>query len=448
MKVSYPTKVQLLPKKTYPVMFTRGRIHKQKTLRYLPPAVRADLIVVTAFCEAKDLLAALKAEHDFVPHHLLVFPDDFRLVRKRYLTAKWLQACGADRFMFLDDDLTLSVLTPDIRYKSTRVDPGPGLFEAAWANMDRLWSKYNGVGISASSRNNYNFIKPETLVRGSYVHLNAKSGGFFGYTTTKFLSSLGFAEDRALLQDIAYVDLLSNIIVLNEWGPICRVYNMAWATEFDVKKESGGMNVYRNKKNNGVAFLLMLLLLPGAFSRKPGSEERFDDMIKINRQAWTPVVDWKEHQLCPTVWLDSVYQELRILGVSDSKGFAGLFHTKKAGEYALYLLRKLRSLAGENTPAIVLDQSTDVKQLRRAMREVMNGQPRPTVLGQNLPTKLRVAARTLMLAISHSTLKNWREVGGGVDLEPELAEAYHAFARNLTESTAKVPLVSEKRSLF
>lgn len=410
MRVNYPATSGLLPNKTYPVMFTRGRVHKQKTLKYLPDSLRQILIVVTSQCEAKDLLAAYKAEHDFVPMVLLVFPDEYRLVRKRYLTVKWLQSCGADRFMFMDDDLALSVLMKEGRYKSARVDPAPNQLFKAWNKLDRLWTRYHGIGVSASSRNNYNFIKPETLVNGSYVHENTKSGGFFGYEVKKFLKCFAFAEEHELLQDIAYIDLLSNIITLNEQGRICRVYDIAWATEFDVKKESGGMNVYRNARNNGVAFLLMLLLLPGAFSRKEGSEDRFDDMIHINRHAWTPVLEWKEAKITQEVWMDSVYTELKFLGVSGQTEFEALFHSKKAGKYAGSLMRKLQAFSGQGgTTMEISSLNPDLPTMVNFIRNEVESGRAVKLVGDPSNSKVTSKAACEFIAeVNRRILYNWR----------------------------------------
>jgi hypothetical protein len=405
-----PQTVPLKRGVTYPILFTRGRVDRQKTITYLSKKILKDLIVVTSASEKEDLVASLEKKYSVMPKAVISFPDSFRLVKKRCLTVKWLETCGVSHFIFLDDDLSLTVLDENLRYRTTRSASGSELFLESWRDLDKLWGTYKGIGAAASSRVNYNFVVPERLHKGLYVQDNARSGGFLGYEVESFLSSLDFVYKNDLLQNIAYLDLLSNGVIIAQGQKICRVYNIAWSTNFDQEVTSGGMNLYRNPRNNGVAFLILLLTLPGCFSRKPGTEQVFVNMMKIHRQFSKSVFDWKTSNIDPEAWLRGVTQELNLLGYSSSKDARLDFTSKKAFDYITYLLKKLRFWVMA-APFIVNESNLErlVFGVNLALEE---GRCFKIELDPSLPKIIKPAFEDYILKVYRVFLRKWRELPG------------------------------------
>ncbi len=402
--------MQLNPKETYIILFTRGRIHKQKTLKYFTPELIARTIVVTCASELQPLKEAL-SELGVKPMGFKAFPDDYRLIKKRYFMVKWLYKHGCKQFLFTDDDASLQVLI-DGRYKSTRTEPGQVALNKFWDRLPGIWSDYEGIGFAASSRNNLNFLTEERRhSTGLYVHENTKNACMFGYKTAGFLERFEFLEKHELLQDVAYMDLMSNFLTLQD-STYVRLYDVAWATNYDADPNSGGMNKYRNTATNNKAVALLHILFPGCMSLAKGSDVVTFDTGKVNRHAWKPVSEWKPEKFQWLAWYHTCMMLLTRLGKPDE-----VFPSVKSRIYLQSLIRKLSAMAGKdpkftleigNGTTVLHGVTNDPEKVRQKVRFLIRaGEPVYPVLTEPRPDQ---RAKNLALQINRAVLSNWRKV--------------------------------------
>ena len=405
---------KLDPKKTYIVLFTRGRITKQKSLKYFTPTMISDTVVVTCRSEVDQLKEQLAAD-GIKPLQVLSFPDEYRLITKRYKMAQWLQKQGCRQFLFCDDDVNLSVLIGD-RYKSTRSEEGQKALDKFWKRMPALWADYEGIGISANSRNNRNYFNEKYQHKsGLYIQENTKSGCFFGYKTDAFVKRFAFLSDNKLLQDVAYMDLMSNVLTLNE-HKIARVYDLSWATTFDDKKTSGGMNAYRTKGTNHLALLLLMLLIPGTFFRRP--ERNVFEIMKIHRHGWKPVTEWAHTKIDWDTWYAQVNKEWKLL--RGEKQLRDWFSDNEGFQYVRELTLKMQSIA--QSDCLVLKLALEGKTV--VAQQWLNGKlsaiPKPisdacTKAHRGIPIRVEVVGKRnaeinkIETHVNALVLQNWRK---------------------------------------
>jgi hypothetical protein len=398
------------PKKPYIILFTRGRINKQKSLSYFSKSMILDTIVVTIKSELEGLKAKL-AELGIEPLKFVSFPDEYRLNLKRYLMAKWVDDRGGRRFMFCDDDVSLTALVDD-KYKSTRTPEGKKALSKHWSHIGDLFKKYHGVGVSANSRNNRNYFNEKHEKDGFYVQENTKSACFFGYRTKTFLSSFQWAYDSKILQNMAYIDLMSNLMAIREDRKIVRMYDISWATKFDDKKTSGGMNAYRTHKTNDLAFFLLLLFIPGSFTRKP--VRTVFDILKINRSAWTPKTSWKEHHFDWDSWYTQIVAEYK--SQTKEKKLSELFDHPEAVALVRHLLKKYRAMRVSETKLqlgsvtklfLAGGKEKSADPVAKALVLAESGVPVRVELMDERPTKVD---KEIKLTIDRLVITNWLKI--------------------------------------
>lgn len=406
--------MRLNPKETYVVLFTRGRIDRQKTLRYLTPEIISNTIVVTCASERLALQDRLK-EDGIKPLLIKSFNDDLKLITKRYLMAKWLQENGCKQFLFADDDLTLQVLI-DGKYKTTRTEAGQAALNAVWKKLPALWKDYAGIGFAGASRNNYDLMTPERKhATGLYVHENTKNACIFGYKTDMFVRHFAFMERHGLLQDVAYIDLMSNLTTLQE-ANFVRIYDVAFSAEFDMKKSSGGMNVYRNEFTNNRAIALLVTLFPGATSKGKDQDKRFE-LGRINRHAWKPVNTWDLGKFQWAEWYASARSMLTKLGKPNEAFSSGL-----AVKYLTAIMSKFQTMAGAHPDVTRLEIYNEEIILHHDGKK-MCGEPKPILSrvkqlvtsGMAVRVELKAVrpkphAKGLATEINRAVLANWRKV--------------------------------------
>ncbi len=332
------------PGQTYVVVFTRGRIDKQKTLQHFSPYLLSRTIVVTCQSEIGALQAELKKQ-GIAPLAFRVFPDEYKLITKRYLVAKWLHENGCTQFMMSDDDILLKALVGE-SYRTTKKPEGQRALDTIFKRVDPLFKDYQGIGFSFNSRNNRNFFTPERQVRGFYVQENTKNTCFFGYRSKSYVEWFQFAQTHELLQEIAYIDLLANVAAINHDGgsKIARVYDLTFDTGYSYEKEAGGLNLYRTKTTNLLALMLIMLLQPGRYIRRP--ETHAFGIFKLTRQAYKSVTAWRNDQFDWAKWHDQVNGE--VVRLEKIKPLHQYFSTQKGFTFVTRLLHKLRFLASEN----------------------------------------------------------------------------------------------------
>lgn len=298
---------------TYPILFTRGRIDKQITIKYFTDSMVKSLIVVTAASEKDSLKQRLHAD-GFEFKKLIYFPDNYRLVEKRYLAAKWLYENGGRKFIFFDDDLRLQVLI-DGKYRSSKTDEGRKELDNIWSGLPKLWKRYSGIGLCASTRNNLSIIEnlPKEKLK---VQANKLTCAAFGFDAKTFLDACNPMYKHRLMRSMAYIDNLSNLQVMTDGHNTCKLFNMAWSTKTDTKVESGGMNAYRNTKTDLTAILIAKLLSPGRITKKPSDKDTFGATKKLTRLASIPPKEWTRSKFKFAEWLDQIDSDLKRLKVS------------------------------------------------------------------------------------------------------------------------------------
>lgn len=406
--------MRLNPKATYVVLFTRGRIDRQKTLRYLTPEIIANTIVVTCASEHTALADQLKAD-GIKPLLIKSFPDDHKLIKKRYLMAKWLQANGCKQFLFADDDLTFQVLI-DGRYKTARTEAGQAALNDVWKKLPAIWSEYAGIGFAGSSRNNYDLMTDERKhPTGLFVHENTKNACIFGYKTDMFVRQFAFMEKHGLLQDVAYIDLMSNLLTLQEANYV-RIYDVAFAANFDTNKASGGMNVYRNEFTNNRAIALLVTLFPGATTKGKDQDKRFE-LGRINRHAWKPVNTWSLEKFQWGEWYANATHMLKGLGTPNKA-----FSTLAAVKYLQAIMGKFATMAGMR-PDVTRLEIYNEEIILHHEGKTLRGTPKPilakvkqlTNQGKAVRVELKAVkpkphAKDLAAQINRAVLANWRIV--------------------------------------
>lgn len=332
------------PGETYIVVFTRGRIDKQKTLQHFSQLMLSRTIVVTCQSEAVELRETL-TRLGIAPLAYRAFPDEYKLITKRYLIAKWLHENGCTQFMMADDDILLKALVGD-NYRTTKKEEGQKALDQKWRGVNALFKDYQGIGFSFNSRNNRNFFTEERRVRGFYVQENTKNTCFFGYRTKSYVEWFEFGQKHELLQEIAYIDLLANVAAINHDGGsrIARVYDLTFDTGYSYAKEDGGLNLYRTKATNLLAMMLIMLLQPGRYIRRP--ETHAFGIFKLTRQAYKPVTAWRNDQFHWAEWYAQVDAEVKRL--EKIKPFRHFFSTDKGFTFVNRLISKLRFMASEN----------------------------------------------------------------------------------------------------
>ncbi len=391
--------------KTYIALFTRGRINKQKTLRYFTPEMVKSTIVVTADSEKKELQAALKAE-GFDVLKVISFPDDHRLSIKRFKTAKYLQKHGCKYFFMCDDDASLSVLI-DGKYRTTRTDEGQAALAKVWRTIPKLWSDYTTLGISASSRNNRNFFTDQHTHKktGLYVQESTKNALFFGARVDWFVNHFSHLSKHNLFNDVAYIDAMNDLIGVQN-GRTGRIYNIAWATTFDDKKSSGGMNLYRSKVTNQIAILMLKVLFPGTIVLR-NDEKNFYETWKFNRHAWKPVEQWNPAKIDWALWHQQASQQLDAVMRA-----APDFRTRKAAAYAKARIADMYALANGSAPILSVPDSLEdarYKNLRGqraidlALQTSRRGKPVCVVR-----TGRGAEAKSVERQINVNIIRNWR----------------------------------------
>jgi hypothetical protein len=192
---------------------------------------------------------------------ILGWEDGVHLADKRLGVAKWLDNEGVKQFLFLDDDLKLSVwLSDEKKFRSTRKlhDNGTGPVDYYLSQYtDRLFKEYAGVGYGCMSMQ----ARMEAIKEGNFQQVNKKMCCIFGYRTEEFLARM----DHPKFEKIWGIDTVWNLETMVKTDDIVTDHHLAWTTDFAVN--NGGASIYRNKPDVLHSFLRMMLLHPGLISR-------------------------------------------------------------------------------------------------------------------------------------------------------------------------------------
>lgn len=297
MKPKLHKLIKLDLRKTYGILMTRGRLNRQTTIRYLSPEVRQDVIVVTVEDELNDLVRVYQG-NDWKVAGFLTFPSSMRLLRKRFCIVHWLESVGISGFIFLEDDLKLSVLNDDLKYRTTRNPEFFDTFTNAWSSLCKRVLISSSVGASTPGRNYRNALLPQYDFNGYYFKPARMNCGIFGYSTEGFLRNFSFLEKHHLLDDATYLDDISSTILLSISSPVDRFYNIGWSTSNGVVTDTGGMNTYRNDRTEFLALVIQQILIPGMIEILPAERVKasggyyYGACKSTLKVASLPVLDW------------------------------------------------------------------------------------------------------------------------------------------------------------
>ena len=242
---------------THLVIFSRGRVGKQRTLSYLPDSLkRNDLTFVCPKSEMQD-----HRKQDYAKGlNIVPWKDGVHLADKRLGVAKYLDKQGVKQFLYMDDDVALSTwMHKEKTFRSTRLlkDDGEQVTRVLLKHTDRMFKEYIGVGYGCLSMQ----ARMDAIKNNILKVENKKMCCMFGYRTKEFLALV----DHPRFASMWGIDTTWNLEMMTKGHNIVTDYSIAWTTDF--KSTVGGAASYRTKPAVAHSFLRMMLLHPGLISR-------------------------------------------------------------------------------------------------------------------------------------------------------------------------------------
>lgn len=233
-------------------LLSRGRVGRQKTLKYLSQEVKSNLTMVVPKSEIREHRAdPLTKGVSFIGTS-----DDITLERKRYKTFAHHQKQGGKYAMVMEDDLGLFAWDAEQgKHLSCRDDPE---LSTKWLlkTAPKLFKKNALVGAGP-------YFRAKGIIEqyGMQRH-DHKCTNLAGYDVNILLDLV----DKHATKNIWGIDTIHNLYVLTNGFHSVIDYNMLWSTSFDPKDMSGA-GAQRKKKDVLDSFLRQMVLFPGLIRR-------------------------------------------------------------------------------------------------------------------------------------------------------------------------------------
>lgn len=231
-------------------LLTKGRLGKQKTLKYLSSAVQQQITMVVPKSELKEHKREPYARHvDF-----LTTKDDMTLPNKRYFVYDHHQKQGGRYAMVIEDDLLFYRRDGD-QYIGATVDQSAA---DRWflKTAPRLFKDYSLVGAGPY------FMHKQNVERWGLQRMNHKCTNVAGYDVDVLLSVI----DQNQTRDLWGIDTVHNLALLTAGYKSVVDFTMLWNTTFDPKDKSGA-GTERKRRHVWDSFLRQMVMFPGLIRR-------------------------------------------------------------------------------------------------------------------------------------------------------------------------------------
>lgn len=237
-------------------IFSKGRIGKQKTLKYLPQnTIKEQVTFVTPKSEIREH----KAQDYGKGLDYMAAPENIHLADKRRWVVENYLKSGGRYFMMADDDLGLSIHNKETgKFVSLRKYDNTKRVESYFnRHLPKLFTKHKMIGLASK------FMADAYVKKNGFYKENTKCCCFFGYDGEELLNTVPYEATKTMWS----LDTTWNLFMLQAGHSAVSDYHMLWDAVFETAKSPGGANLYRNKETSYHAMLRTMLLFPGLISR-------------------------------------------------------------------------------------------------------------------------------------------------------------------------------------